>query len=174
MQGFRYHVVATQQGETDDPLQPSIARDQQGVQAGFQSVTIPELSIEMSEYREGIFKWTQKFPGIATVSDVTLMRGVVQQDTSFYDMVMASIEGDEYRCEVTIYQYHRTELGDAIAARGAVSGRRTVCHECFATRAKPNGDLDSTAGDVSMAEVDLCMESFELIYNGTEGKASAG
>lgn len=168
MQGFRYHVVAHPVSGSDDPLQPRIGGNVgqhgagAGVQAGFQSVTIPEISVEASEYREGIFKWTEKYPGVPTVSDISLIRGIVKEDTSFYRMVMNSIEGIEYRCEVQIYQYHRSEMTDKLGSVGAAGSRMIVCHNCFATRAKPNGDLDSTAGDVSLSEIDLCMESFDL------------
>jgi hypothetical protein len=168
MQGFRYHVVAYPVSGSDDPLQPSIKSNVgkhgagTAAQAGFQSVTVPELSVEASEYREGIFKWTEKYPGVPTVSDISLIRGVVKEDTAFHRMVMDSIEGIEYRCKVEIYQYHRSEMTDELGNVGVAGSRVIRCHECFATRAKPNGDLDSTAGDISLSEIDLCMEWFEL------------
>lgn len=163
MQGFRYHVVANNESGVD-PLQPLVASDldshENKGQAGFQSVTLPELSVEAVEYREGIMKWTEKYPGVPTVSEVTLMRGVTRRDTAFFDMVMASIEGARYRATVIIYHYHRDEMGAEI---GAESGRRYECGECFAIRAKPAGDLDSTSGEVSLAEVDLAVEKFTPI-----------
>lgn len=164
LQGFRYHVIARMDGERNDPLQPKTLgnSNNHGAQAGFQSVTIPEISVEASEYREGIFKWTEKYPGVPTVSDITLIRGVVKDDTVFHDMVMKSIEGIKYRCDVDIYQYHRSEMTPDVGNVGVPGSRIITCHECFATRAKPNGDLDSTAGDISLSEIDLCMEWFEL------------
>lgn len=170
MQGFRYHVVADNTSGTD-PLQP-IASERDGHvgggQAGFQSVTIPELSVEATEYREGISMWTEKYPGPPTVSEITLMRGITKRDTAFFEMVMASILGATYRADVNIYHYHREEMG--MAATGDVSQRQISCGNCFAIRAKPNGDMDATAGDVSLAEVDLAVESFDII---TDGKDSA-
>jgi len=167
MQNFRYHVVAN--NGDGDPLQPAIQSDREGHetngQAGFQSVTIPELSVEASEYREGISRWTEKYPGVPTVSDLTLMRGVTKRDTAFFDMVMASILGDEYRADVTIYHYQRSEMDLATSATVGDTIRRIECGECFATRAKPNGDLDSTAGDVSLAEVDIAVEKFDIKYS---------
>jgi hypothetical protein len=177
MQGFRYHVVARPVSGSDDPLQPNSTDNVgqhgagAGAQAGFQSVTIPEISVEASEYREGIFKWTEKYPGVPTVSDISLIRGVVKEDTTFYDMVMKSIEGIEYRCEVEIYQYHRLEVANGLASTGSKGSRVIICENCFATRAKPNGDLDSTAGDVSLSEIDLCMESFKLSAASDPGTA---
>jgi phage tail-like protein len=167
MQNFRYHVVAND-GD-GDPFQPSVQSDRDGHdtngQAGFQSVTIPELSVEATEYREGIFKWTEKYPGPPTVSELTLMRGITKRDTTFYDMVMASVEGKKYRADVIIYHYQRSEMDLATSATVGDDIRRIECGECFAIRAKPNGDLDSTAGDVSLGEVDIAVEKFEVKYS---------
>lgn len=167
MQGFRYHVTADIGGE--DPLQTTADSDRAGYEtkghAGFQSVTIPELSVEASEYREGIYKYTQKYPGPPTVSELTLIRGITKRDTAFFDMIMASIDGQEYRADVKIWHYQRSEMGLANAVETPTNVRRIECAEAFAIRAKPAGDLDSMAGDVSLAEVDMAIESFELKYD---------
>jgi len=167
LQGFRYHVVAATAGDASiDPLQQGVDRDdhQGGGQAGFQSVTAPELTVEAVEYREGTFKWTEKYPGPPTVSDCTLIRGVTKSDTAFFDWVKGSIEGQEYRAEVTIYHYQRTEMSKANGGVDSTGDdfRTIVCHNCVPTRAKPGGDLDSMSGEVSMAEVDFAMESFDI------------
>ena len=168
MQGFRYHVIASKFGGGTDPLQgvgdAADARGGGGVDAGFQSVTIPELSVEASEYREGTFEWTQKYPGPPTVSEITLMRGVTKKDTAFYEMVLASIRGDEYRADVDIYHYQRSEMQYATSAEPGEDTRHIKCGECFAIRAKPAGDLDSMTGDVSLAEVDLAIEYFDIMF----------
>jgi len=162
MQSFRFHVVATTADATN-PLEFSRPGEfEGGGQAGFQSVTIPEVSVEATEYREGTFVWTQKYPGPPTVSDVTLMRGVAKADTTFYDWVRDSIDGDEYRCDVTIYHYQRTEMGAASQSETGDTFRRIECKNCFGMRAKPAGDFDSMSGEVSLAEVDFALESFIL------------
>lgn len=163
LQGFRYHVIADN-GSGQDPLQPRTSRKDHGesAHAGFQSVTSPEISVEAVEYREGISKFAEKYPGPPVVTQMTLIRGITKADTAFYDMVMASIEGLEYRCDVTIYHYQRTEHEDAVKGEPLDSARRIECINCFASRAKPSGDLDSMAGDVSLSEVDLELESFKL------------
>jgi len=162
MQGFRFHVIARKSDGTN-PVDFSRPGEFDGKgHAGFQSVTIPELSVEPVEYREGTFQWTQKYPGPPTVSDCTLMRGVAKQDTTFYDWVRDSVDGDEYRCDVTIYHYQRTEMGSATQAEESDSFRRIECANCVPTRAKPAGDFDSMSGEVSLAEVDFAMESFDV------------
>jgi phage tail-like protein len=169
MQGFRYHVIAKRDDSPDDPLQGvEDAADARGggptTQAGFQSVTIPDLTVEVAEYREGTFKWSQKYPGPQTVSDITLMRGISKRDNAFYKMVMASIEGSEYRADVSIYHYQRSEMDLAMSADPGEDTREISCGECFATRAKPSGDFDSMSGEVSLGEVDLAIEKFEIKY----------
>ncbi len=162
MQNFRFHVVAS---DTDgkNPLEYSRTGEYEGGgQAGFTSATIPELSVEITEYREGTFQWTQKYAGVPTVSDVTLIQGVAKTNTTFYDWVRSSVDGAEYRCDVTIYHYQRTEMSKATQSETDDTLRRMECHNCVPTRAKPGGDLDSTSSEVSMAEVDFAMESFEI------------
>ena len=164
MQGFRFHVVAAKaDAAATNPLESTRSGEfQGGGQAGFQSVTIPELSVEPVEYREGTFKWTQKYPGPPTVSDCTLMRGIAKSDTTFYDWVKDSVDGDEYRCDVTIYHYQRTEMSEATKSATPDDVRRIECKNCIPTRAKPAGDFDSMSGEVSLGEVDFAMESFKV------------
>lgn len=168
MQGFRYHVTAISNAGGGDPFQAVPDEDRDGYdtkgQAGFQQATIPEVSVDSSEYREGIMKWTQKYPGVPTVGDVTLSRGITKRDTVFFDMVMASIEGREYRCDVTIWHYQREEMGLAQNAETPDSVRRTICYNAFGTMAKPSGDLEAMAGDVSLSEMTLAVESIEVKY----------
>lgn len=160
MQGFRFHVTA-QTSVGEDPLEFTELGDTFGqAQAGFQSVTIPEVTTEAAEYREGTSKWTQKYPGPPTVSDCTLMRGVAMVDTTFFDWVMSAVDGEEYRADVTIWHYQRAEMDQATTA--GTSTRRYICGNAFGIRAKPAGDFDSTSGEVSLAEVDFAMESLEI------------
>ena len=165
LQGFRFHVTAND-GTDSDPLQRGVVRGNDfegGGQAGFQSATIPEITLEAAEYREGTFVWTQKYPGPPTVSDLSLIRGISKQDTAFYDMCMASVNGQQYRADVTVWHYQRAEMGSAAQSETADTIRHLECRNAFAMRAKPAGDMDATSGEVSMAEVDIAMESFVLI-----------
>ena len=162
MQGFRFHVTASNAGGVD-PLQFTREGEYEGAaQAGFQSVTLPEITVEATEYREGTFKWTQKYPGPPTVSDCTLMRGVTKGDTQFHQWVMGSVDGAEYRCDVTIWHYQRAEMGQANQAETSNDMRRVECHNCVPIRSKPGADFDSMSGEVSMAEVDYAMEWFDV------------
>ena len=60
---FRFHVVDPAGGNLD-PV------------AGFRTASIPDLTVDMSEYREGVYKYTRKYPGIPKVGDCSLSKGV--------------------------------------------------------------------------------------------------
>lgn len=158
LQGFRFHVrTASGDGKYED--------GDLG-EAGFNSVSIPELSAEASEYREGHDTYTKKFPGVPTVGDVSLQRGVTRKDTSFYDWMYKVVNGGAYRTDLTIYQYPRSAKvsGQGKSEVADLSKARTViCYQAFPTRMKPAGDLEATSSDVSMAELDVAIEYFELV-----------
>lgn len=154
LHGFRFHVV-TENGfakYTDSELG----------EAGFQSVTLPELTVEAVEYREGIHTYTRKFPGVPTVSDMTFMRGVTKKDSSFYDWVRAAAEGGEYRTNLTVFHWHRDGKQAIDKVADLDKARKYNCFECLPTRVKPGADLDATGSDVSLAEVDVALEYFTI------------
>ena len=64
-----------------------------GGRAGFQSCTLPEVSAEATEYREGTFKYTRKFSGVASVTGVSLMRGLALNDSALFGWMMDAIGG---------------------------------------------------------------------------------
>lgn len=139
-------------------------------QAGFNTCTTPEYTLEATEYREGTYTYTRKFPGLVTVSDITLGRGVVRTASRFYEWMIRAVEGGEYRADVTILHYHRVGKDPDEAAGFAGTPRSDIgyakkykCLECLPIRFKPAGDLDATAADVSIQEVDIAMERFEII-----------
>jgi phage tail-like protein len=160
LQGFRYHAVARTFDGTN-PLQIDRGESGMNPQAGFQSITIPELSQDVVEYREGNSFWTAKQPGIPTVSDITLMRGVTKSDTTFFNWVLGAIQGVNYRVDLDIYHYARDEMTIGVSTTAAEpSDRPLYCKDCIPTRVKPLGDLDATASEVSLAEVDVAVERF--------------
>ena len=90
MQNFRFHVRTY---ETKMEVDPILFEGDPGGEAGFQSVTLPELSNEATEYREGTSTYTKKYPGPPTVSDITLMRGIAQRDSAFWEWARGAAEG---------------------------------------------------------------------------------
>jgi phage tail-like protein len=181
LQNFRFHVetIATA-GTGWNPINyDRTGENNTGVdsKAGFQSCSLPDVSMDAVEYREGTYKYTKKFAGVPTVSDVSLMRGVVVKDTVFYDWIIRAVSGAEYRADIQIQQFTRNNMvlpegapdpqfsageNSKIPARCA---RTYKCYECLPTRAKPGGDLDATSSEVAMGECDFALEWFEVVEN---------
>ena len=165
LQNFRFHVRATLAGGAGNPI--GLTRPELG-EAGFQSVTIPDVTFEAAEYREGIYKYTKKFAGPATFSDVSLMRGVIATDTQFYDWAMRSTQGEEYRADLEILHFSRADYPTGGGKTENVTlpdtpSRVIKCWECIPIRGKPSADMDATTGEVSMAEMDIALERFEIL-----------
>lgn len=161
----------------DDVLQPFSAGPGyiagQGAEAGFQSITAPELTQESAEYREGIRTYTQKFPGVPTVNDITLIRGCARFDTSFFSRILAAAEGDEYRGDLTVYHVQRPSrelsITDSEVKMAAseielddTNNKRYILRDAFPIRVKIAGDLDASTSDVSLAEIDVAYERFDV------------
>ena len=139
--------------------------------AGFQAVTTPEMTQDAVEYREGTWVYTRKYPGVPTMSDVTLSRGMTHKDTTFFDWASRAITGDEYRADVVIYHLHRKDVTrqtgqtDGSTNKPSIdldSSKQYKLYEAFPIRCKIAGDLDSTTGDVSIGELDVSYEYFEV------------
>jgi phage tail-like protein len=165
LQNFRFHVTTSSSGY--NPLKFNQAGTGTGGEAGFQSVSIPDISIEATEYREGTYKYTRKFPGPPTIADITLIRGVIVQDTKFYDWAVNTYSGGQYRVDLNILQYTRSDLAtpQSPAQNSTVpttASRIYKCYECLPTQVKPAGDLDATSGEVAMAELTVAMEYFTI------------
>lgn len=176
LQGFRFHVemLGDQTNyltlDGDSAVRP-------GGRAGFQSCTLPEVSAEATEYREGTFKYTRKFSGVASVTDLSLMRGLALNDTALFSWMMDAIGGGEHRRDITVKQYTRAALfspsganaalsegteGDYVGAAEATQARSYNCFECIPTRCKPGADLDASSSEVSIQEVDIALEYFTI------------
>lgn len=149
-------------------------RTEPGSQAGFSAVSTPEATVEAVEYKEGHTLYTKKYPGNVTMSDITMSRGVARQDSSFWDWLRQVIEGTgEYRADLDIKHFHRdTALTRNFPTTGAEANSTRLnidsparvyhVHEAFPTRHKVAADLDATASDVSIMELDCAYENFEV------------
>ena len=163
-----------------DVLQPAEAGTGfiagQGAEAGFQSITSPEVTQEIAEYREGIRTYTQKYGGVPSVNDITFIRGCARFDTAFFSWILAAIEGDEYRGDVSVFHVQRPKRSLAITegAGGSVqmaaseieltdeNTKRYILRDAFPTRVKIAGDLDASTSDVSLTEMDVAYERFDV------------
>lgn len=147
-QKFRFHVV-----EPNNFLTTA---------AGFTAVTIPEVSTENAEYRDGITKMTKKQPGVPSVGEVTLSRGVTRVESDFYQWLRKCIDGGEYRTDLEIWHFHRL---DGPLSVNSTPSRTIRCLEAYASNVKLADDLESTGSDISVAEVTLQVEDVEEFFH---------
>jgi phage tail-like protein len=165
---MRFHVDAIGVGGVQRLVTPGRA------QAGFQQCSVPELNVESVEYKEGNNLYTKKFPGNPQVSDITLTRGVARADSSFWEWMRVVAEGSgDYRADLEIKHFHRdTALVRSVPASGDqpnltninVDTPARIYHvrEAFPIRVKPAADFDATASEISLAEMDISLEFFEV------------
>lgn len=179
LQAFRFHArsntgLAEVLGTNpNDLLQPEASSREHiinnGAEAGFNSITMPELTLELGEYREGIMTYTQKYPGVPSVNDLTFNRGATRKDTAFFNWVLAAVEGNNYRDDITIYHIPRpqntlnrdTAAGNNLPINDETS-KRYICREAVPIRVKPSADLDASTSDVGLMEMDVAFERFDI------------
>jgi hypothetical protein len=138
------------------------------VAAGFNNITTPELSLEATEYRDGITIYTKKQVGLPTVADSTWQQGVAStaspgygQASPFLNWLFAAINGAEYRTEVSYWHLHTKDRED-FDPTSPSSSRLITLNEAFPIRVKPDGDFDATSAEISMREMDVACESISV------------
>lgn len=164
---MRFQVVVA------DPSVATLSPDGRA-DAGFTTVSTPELTVEAIEYKEGTFVYTRKYPGNPTVSDLTFNRGVTRSDSTFWDWIRRVVEGSgEYRVDLDINHFHRQESllrpRDQVGTEGNFTSinqdspaRIYHVKEAFPIRHKIAGDMDATAGEISIMELDVAYEHFDV------------
>lgn len=178
LHSMRFHVTAT---GGPAALVPDYLSPPGRPQAGFSAATTPESTVEAVEYKEGNSIFTKKFPGNPTMSDVTLSRGVARTDSVFWNWMKQVIlgGGGGYRVDLHIKHYHRegglpgfdpasflsVDPGLNIGRPGGpADGPAKTYHvyEAFPIRHKVAADLDGTASEISVMELDVSYEMFDI------------
>jgi phage tail-like protein len=180
LHNFRFHVIITGFGSGGTENQLGSMGTPPTVSAGFNAVTTPEATHDAVEYREGHFIYTEKYVGIPTVSDITLSRGVALGDGTFWLWMKDVIEGNgEYRADMSIFHLHR-DSKQAQTAATTLDRQKVIVGEgthgwieyklaqAFPIRHKVSSDLDATASEVSIQELDLAIENFNVIDGGAD------
>jgi len=172
LHNFRFHVIVTGFGGGNNNQLGSAATDGT-VTAGFNTCSTPEATQEAVEYREGHYIYTQKYSGLPTISDISLSRGVAKADGTFWQWMKSVIEGnEEYRANLSILHFHRDSKPATSSTPGAPNVHQKAleagsieykCHEAFPIRHKVSSDLDATGSEVSIQELDLAIEHFDVI-----------
>ena len=170
LQNFRFTVTVIDGcGAAEDISEAS--------SAGFHTCTTPEGTLATVNYREGQYQWTRQQPGIASMSTVTLTRGVARTDGTFFNWWMncaggtsgaggrASNLGIGYRATIAISHFDRNFLTED---RGPQDPRKLtpalvyILFQAFPVKHKPASNLDATSGEVSLAELDLSYEYYNI------------
>lgn len=135
-----------------------------GAAAGFTTVSIPAIQVETASYREGTFIYTRKYPGIASVEDISMSRGVVLNDTPFWTWLQQDIvEGaGNYREDLVVQHYHRAAQAGTKLNTDSPFFKKLTIHEAFPSSVKPTSDLDSSSSEVGMTEVTITFEYYEV------------
>jgi len=166
-QNFRFHVMMVQ--GTGVSASEVFGK---ATTAGFNSVTIPELSMEATEYREGTATYTKKFAGIPSFDAITMTKGVTRDDTDFWLWANKAAKGGEYRADLKILHFSRADVEQLDGTGAAIcketgSYRAYMCYDCVPTRLKLTADMDATGSDVSISEMEVAVERVELLIDGT-------
>ena len=147
-----------------------------GPSAGFSAVTVPEMTVEAVEYHEGRDIYTKKQPGNPTFSEITMSRGVTKADSTFWLWILQIAEGSaapgDYRVDLRIKHYHRDSLpgpnaagGNSTVIKSDTGARIYEVYEAFPMRHKVASDLDATASEISIMELDVAFEYFNIIQS---------
>jgi phage tail-like protein len=156
-QNFRFHVYDS--GGILNVTNPS---------GGFSSVSVPELNIDMGEYREGLWIYSQKFPIRPHFTPLSLHKGVMRNDSVLYKVAKSAVEGKLYRTDIIIKQFHRTDVTGLINYKNSSASREIRAYNCVPIRYRPSSDLDSQSPDISIEEMDFEVEFIRLYVNGSE------
>lgn len=172
LHNMRFHVVVSNGPNTF--LNSGIIN---GIpQAGFMSVTTPDVATNAAIYKEGSWIYERKYPGETTMGgDITMDRGVTRGDSSFWHWMRVVIEGSgEYRADLDIMHYHRAQALTRDPTEGGDKPNNTnlnldfparIYHvkEAFPTaHAVAGGTLQGTDGEITIMSVTAAFEHFEV------------
>lgn len=149
LQNFRFFLVE-QQPPTDR------ADKFLKVAAAFSTISTPEVTTDIVEYRDGMSVLTKKQPTWPTFSPISLMRGVVRGDSEFFNWMDSAVGGTPYRSDLEIQHFHR--VGWFVNQ----PARKYSLLEAMPERVKVSSDLDALSGDISLAEMDIAFEGMDL------------
>jgi phage tail-like protein len=175
LHNFRFYVeIAFPPNVAAGVIGPGAGPGSSVIAAGFSAASIPEVSQDAVEYREGHYIYTQKYVGLPTLGTVSLSRGVTVGDTSLWIWMKSVVEGnEEYRGDMSIYHLHRNAK-QGTSATGSTMNQMTKplatqggyklyqCSNVFPIRFKASGDLDGTGSDISIQEIELAVEYIEV------------
>lgn len=136
--------------------------------AGFQTCTMPQINLETHEYSEGLWAYRRKYPGTATFDDISMTKGVVKNDATFFKWLRAGAEGYAYRTTITIRHYHRDDITGLLDFTAAKPYRQLVCYNAIPVNSKLGSDFDAMGSDISIEEFTFSYEYLRILLNGQD------
>jgi phage tail-like protein len=155
-QSFRFLVY-------DDAGGSSFIQSSGSLVGGFSHCSVPEHNIDHIEYSEGSWTYSKMYPGRSSFTSITLQRGVVVNDTGFANWIKACAEGNNYRTNVTIVNYHRNDItGNAPEFKISTAPQSfiIVAMNCLPIRFRPGSDFDALDSSISVNEIEFQPEFF--------------
>jgi phage tail-like protein len=148
--------------------------------AGFRFCTAPEVTVETREFKEGSFEYRRNVASGASVSDITLQRGVNFFNSDFYDWISSYIAGKtDMRRNLLIIQYSDISTGiSEDAGLGFLSfqsitslvqktpARAWMLFDCIPTHYKAGSDFDAISADISISDLTVKPSFWEEFNTG--------
>lgn len=152
--------------------------------ASFSKVSIPSVTLETEEFKEGNWPFRRRVITAASVDTVTMERGVTMIDSDFWTWASAALNGLTPRKSILINLMHRTQepalgptqqaarqrsttLTGSVGVNGfslatasirpaiPIIAKAWVLHDAIPVRVKPASDLDAMSADISIAEIEI-------------------
>jgi hypothetical protein len=147
---------------------------------GFQSITMPEYSMEVDEIKQVNSMYKRYAYSGGSMAQITLMRGARAYDDTFMSWVERAVRGyDMVPRNLLLLQYTNinvvnnlglsVELPVSVGAWEVaqfIPGRAFLMWDCIPVRYKAGTDMEGMSGDVSLMEIDLqphAMNEFVLL-----------
>jgi phage tail-like protein len=185
-QNYRFRVAVVDEGGQSDIslLSPKAITLFGGSYASFARVSVPSVTIETEEIKEGVWPFRRRAIVGASMDTVLLERGVTIPDSDFWQWAVGAITGEIARKTVIIQLMARTQepalfpgpqqdrmrsaslsgslrLGQADIVQYKVNpvlpivAKQWTLHECIPVRVKPASDLDASSAEVSLTELEI-------------------
>ena len=132
--------------------------------AGFVTCSMPEETIDVAEYKEGIDVYKKKQLGNPTFSNITLHRGIVKNETNFSDYIKLAAENSPVRTDFNIYHFHRDDVDGLNKYINASPSRIIRVFNALPIRVKFGSDFDANSSDISIQELEFVVERVEIQY----------
>lgn len=113
---------------------------------GFSTVSGLTIQAELYSVNEGTFPFPRNVIRRASVSSVTLRRGMAPRDSDFYNWFNAALFGDVNVRKTLLVTMNR---------RTGAPVKAWLLHECIPTRVMCMPDLDATSPEIAVAELEV-------------------